>query len=343
MRRRLATAATVVMAAALACAQPAAVGAVEGFFRGKQIRIVLPTAPGGGVSLYGMTIAEFMGRHIPGNPVIVPENRPGAGGVVAASYVYNAAPRDGTVITMLLSSMPLAQLLQPETIKFDSAKFSHIGRIADIPRALIAWHAAGLNTIKDATTREVALGASGKGSVTVIHPALMNALVGTRFRIVTGYRGAGDTYLALERGELQTTTVAWDGLVSGRDRWLKEGLVKVLVRIGHRPIAGLEKVPTLSDLGTSAEDRAMLELALVPSEIGMAISAPPGLPLERLAALRRAFDLTMKDPAFLAFAKKRQIPVVPMSGDALERLIAQGMSTPQPVVRRMNKLIAGLR
>jgi tripartite-type tricarboxylate transporter receptor subunit TctC len=136
--------------------------------------------------------------------------------------------------------------------------------------------------------------------------------------------------------------VAWDALVSGRSHWLKDGLVKVLVRIGHRPIPGLEKVPTLSDLGRSAEDRAMLELALVPSEIGMALSAPPGVPAERLAALRRAFDLTMKDPDFLAATKKRQVPVVPMSGEALERLIAQGLSTPQPVVLRMNKLIAGL-
>lgn len=339
MRRQLATA---TIAALMICAQSAAAMAVEDFSRGKQIRMVLPTAPGGSTSLYGMALGEFMARHIPGHPVIVPEYRPGAGGVVAASYVYNAAPKDGTVITMLLSSMVTMQLLQPDTLKLDTVKFSYLGRIADLPRALIAWHTAGLNSIEDAKTREVALGASGKGGSTVIHPALMNALIGTRFKIVTGYRGAGDTYLALERGELQATTVAWDGLVSERGDWLKNALVKVLVRIGYRKIAGFESVPTLADLGKTAEDRAVLELALVPTEMGQAVAAPPGLPADRLQALQRAFDLTMKDPAFLDFAKKRHMPIAPMTGDELRRLIVQGMNTPQPVVQRMNKLVGGL-
>ncbi len=333
---------TAFLAVAMTCAQPAAASSIEEFFRGKQIKMVLPTAPGGSTSLYGMTLAEFMARHIPGRPTIVAEYRPGAGGVVAASHVYKVAPKDGTTITMLLSSMITTQLMQPEKAKFDTPKFTFIGRIADLPRALIAWHTAGLNTIEDAKTREVALGASGKGSNTVIHPALMNALAGTRFKIVTGYRGAGDTYLALERGELAATTVAWDGLVSERGDWLKEGKVKVLVRIGHRKIKGFEQVPSLIDLGATAEDKAVLALALVPSEIGQAVAAPPGVPADRVAALRRAFDMTMKDPAFLEFTRKRQMPVEPMTGDELRRLVEQGMAVPKSVVQRMIKHIGGL-
>ena len=333
---------TAVIAAAMACAQPGTASTIEEFYRGKQIKMVLPTAPGGSTSLYGFTLAEFMSRHIPGQPTIVPEYRPGAGGVVAASHVYNVAPKDGTTITMLLSSMPTTQLMQPDKVKFDSAKFSFVGRIADLPRALIAWHTAGLNTIEDAKTRETPLGASGQGSNTVIHPALLNAIVGTKFKIVTGYRGAGDTYLALERGELAATTVAWDGLVSERGDWLKEGKVKVLVRIGHRKIAGFEQVPSLSDLGATPENKAVLELALVPSEIGQAVAAPPGVPADRLAALQRAFDLTMKDPAFLEFTRKRQMPVEPMTGDELRRLVEQGMSAPANVVQRTHKLVGGL-
>src|SRR5262245_28799507 len=193
------------VAAGIVIAQPVGAHAVEDFFRGKQIKMVLPTAPGGSTALYGFTLAEFMSRHIPGRPTIVPEYRPGAGGVVAASHVFNVAPKDGTTITMLLSSMVTTQLMQPDTVKFDVRKFTYIGRIADLPRSLIAWHTAGLNTIADARTREVPLGASGQGSSTTIHPALLNALTGTRFKIVTGYRGAGDTYLALERGELAAT------------------------------------------------------------------------------------------------------------------------------------------
>ena len=331
-----------VLAAAIVVLQPDVSAAVEDFFRGKQIKMVLPTAPGGSTSLYGFTLAEFMARHIPGKPVIVPEYRPGAGGVVAASYVYNAAPKDGTVITMLLSSMVTTQLMQPETVKFDNVKFTYIGRMADLPRALISWHTAGLNSIADARTREVPLGASGQGSSTTIHPALLNALSGTRFKIVTGYRGAGDTYLALERGELAATTVAWDGLVAERGAWLREGKVKVLVRIGSRKILGFEQVPSLSDLGSTAEDKAVLELSLVPTDVGQAVAAPPGVPADRLQALQRAFDLTMKDPAFLEFTRKRQMPVEPMTGDELHALVRQGMSAPRSVVERTVKLVGGL-
>jgi tripartite-type tricarboxylate transporter receptor subunit TctC len=331
---------TTIVALAVVFAQPGV--AVEDFYRGRQIKMVLPTAPGGSTGAYGFMLSEFMSRHIPGHPQIVPEYRPGAGGVIAASHVYNVAPKDGTTITMLLSSMLTTQLMQPEKVKFDVAKYSFIGRIADLPRALIAWHTAGINSIEDAKTREIPLGASGQGSQTVIHPALMNALIGTKFKIVTGYRGAGDTYLALERGELPTTTVAWDGLVSERGAWLREGKVKVLVRIGHRKIAGFEHVPSLSSLGKTDADKAVLELALVPSEIGQAVAAPPGMPADRLAALQRAFDLTMRDPAFLEAMKKRQMPVEPMTGEGLRQLIVQGMSTPDAVVQRTVKLVGGL-
>jgi tripartite-type tricarboxylate transporter receptor subunit TctC len=338
-RRRLIIAA---VAGAIVGGQSGAALAVEEFFRGKQIKMVLPTAPGGSTALYGFTLAEFMSRHIPGRPTIVPEYRPGAGGVVAASHIYNVAAKDGTAITMLLSSMVTTQLMQPDTVKFDTRKFSYIGRIADLPRALIAWHTAGLDTIADAKARDVPLGASGQGSSTTIHPALMNALAGTRFKIVTGYRGAGDTYLALERGELAATTVAWDGLVVERGAWLNEGKVKVLVRIGRRKIAGFEQVPSLTDLGTTAEAKAVLELSIVPTEVGQAVAAPPGVPKDRLLALQRAFDLTMKDPAFLEFTRKRQMPVEPMTGDELLRLVEQGINVPAAVVDRTVKLVGGL-
>src|SRR5262245_21226004 len=170
------TLAKAAVTAAIVVLQPGIAPAVEDFFRGKQIKIVLPTAPGGSTSLYGFTLAEFMSRHIPGRPVIVPEYRPGAGGVVAASFVYNAALKDGTVITMLLSSMVTTQLMQPETVKFDTVKFTYIGRMADLPRAFISWHASGVESIADAKTREVPLGASGTGSSTGNHPAHPNAL-----------------------------------------------------------------------------------------------------------------------------------------------------------------------
>lgn len=326
--------------AALSVAAPVAADEIADFYRDKTIRMVMPTAPGGSTALYGTVLGEFMKRHIPGKPNLIQEYRTGSGGLVAANYVYNAAQKDGTVITMLLSSAILTQLIQPDAAKFSIADFGHLGRVADLPRALIAWHASGINTIEDAKKRTVPLGASGRTSVTTIHPALLNQFVGTKFQIVTGYRGAGNTYLALESGEISATTVAWDGLVGHRGDWLKSGQVKVLVRIGDRKMPGYESVPRLVDLGPTAEDKAVLRITLLPAEMGQAVATPPGLPAARFAALRAAFDATMKDPDFLAEAKKRQMVVEPMNGDQLKAMIVDGLNQPEAVLKRARALIA---
>lgn len=277
------------------CAAVAAVALIAGaatadevaeFYAGKQIRMVMPTAPGGSTALYGTVLAEHMKRHIPGEPTIIHEYRTGGGGMLAANYVYNAAPRDGTIMTMLLSSVILSKHLTPASAKFDLDNFSFIGRVADLPRALIAWHESGLETIEDAKNKEVPLGASGRSSVTTIHPMLLNVFAGTKFRIVTGYQGAGNTYLALERGEIGATTVAWDGLVSNRGDWLREGRVKVLARIGDRKMPGYESVPRLIDLVTDPEDRAVMELTLLPMEAGRAAGDAAGQARRPAARLR---------------------------------------------------------
>ncbi|MPY71699.1 MAG: hypothetical protein GEU92_16620 [Alphaproteobacteria bacterium] len=324
--------------AALAAAPPASADAVADFFSGKQIKMIMPTAPGGSTALYGTVLAEHLKRHIPGQPNIIHEYRTGGGGMVAANYVYNAAPRDGTIFTMLLSSVILSKHLTPDSAKFELDGFSFIGRVADLPRALIAWHGAGLDSIEDAKKTEVPLGASGRSSVTTIHPALLNALIGTRFKIVTGYRGAGSTYLALERGEIGATTVAWDGLVGNRGDWLRDGKVKVLARIGARKMPGYESAPRLLDLVSSPADRAVMELTLLPMEAGQAVAGPPGLPADRLRALQAAFDATMKDPAFVAEAKKRQMVVEPMTGPALRDYFVRGAKQPADVVARARAL-----
>lgn len=319
---------------------PAAADEVADFYKGKTIKMVMPTSPGGSTALYGTVIGEYLKRHIPGRPALIHEYRTGSGGIIAANYVFNAAPKDGTVITMLLSSTILTQLIKPKAAKFSVAEFGLLGRAADLPRALIAWHTSGLKTIDDAKKAPVPLGASGRTSVTTIHPALLNEFIGTKFKIVTGYRGAGNTYLALERGEISATTVAWDGLVGNRGDWLKSGKVNVLVRIGARKFPGYENVPSLIDFGPTPEDKAVLNITLLPSEMGQAIATPPGIPAARLAALRAAFDATMKDPAFLAEAKKRKMVLSPMNADDLKAMILAGLKQPEPVLKRARALIA---
>jgi len=325
---------------ALCIATPVAADEVEDFYRDRTIKMVLPTAHGGSTALYGTVFGEHLKRHIPGQPNLIHEYRTGSGGLIAANYVFNAAPKDGSIITMLLSSAILTQLIKPKAAKFSFDKFSIIGRIADGPRALIAWHTSGINTIEDAKKISVPLGASGRTSVTTIHPALLNLFIGTKFKIVTGYRGAGNTYLALERGEISATTVAWDGLISNRGDWLKSGKVKLLALIGARKISGYDSIPRLVDFGRNAEEKAVLTLTQLPSELGQTVAAPPGIPAARVAALRKAFDETVRDPAFLAEAKKRKMVLGPLKSDELKAMIDEGMQQPESVIKRTRELIS---
>jgi tripartite-type tricarboxylate transporter receptor subunit TctC len=301
--------------------------------------MVLPTAPGGSTSLYGLLIGEHLFKHIPGNPNVVAEYRVGAGGVVAANYVYNAAPKDGTVISMLIAGL-LTQDSQPESVRYDSPKFSYIGRAADQPRAFVAWHTSGLATIDDARRKEVALGASGQGSLATIHPSLVNQLYGTKFRIINGYSGAGTTYLALERGEIDATTVSWEGLVAQRSDWLRDGKINVLATIGSRRFTGYEHVPNMSSLGNTEEDKALLAYAAHFADFGQALAAPPDIPEDRLNALRKAFDDLMQDKAFLAAMSEKNVELMPMTGAELQALVVRAAQRPPAIAARLRALVA---
>lgn len=318
---------------------PALADPVAEFYKGKSIRMVMPTSPGGSTSLFGLAMAEHLPRFIPGNPSVAAEYRVGAGGLVAANYVYNAAPRDGTVITMLISGLT-SEDTQPAAVRFETQKFNFIGRASDLPRALIAWHTSGLTHIDDARKVEKTVGASGRGSNANIHPQLINLVYGTKFKMVLGYGGAGATYLALERGEIDATTVAWDGLVAGRGDWLRDGKVKVLLAIGSRKFAGFENVPNFVDLARTPEDRALLEYAAHSADFGQVLAAPPGVPAERVQALRRAFDAMMKDKDFLALAKARKMHLEPMTGEQLQAFVERQAKRPKEVAQRLRAVAA---
>jgi tripartite-type tricarboxylate transporter receptor subunit TctC len=311
---------------------------VAEFYKGKQIRLVMPNSPGGSTTMYGMAVSEFWQKHIPGNPTIALEYRTGASGIAASNYVYSAAPKDGTVMLMMIAGQ-LSQDLEPSGARYDAAKFSYIGRAADLPRAIVAWNASGLKSIEQAREKEYTMGAGSKGSATWLHPALMNMLLGTKFKIVSGYSGAGPMYLALERHEVDSASVGFEGLTTARVDWLRDNKVTVLATVGSRPLAGHPNVPNLAALTKTPEDREMIVYVQHHSDLGQVFVGPPDMHAERLQALRRAFDATMRDPAFLAMAEKRKLEIIPQTGEELQAYAAKLAQRDEKMVNRLRKMV----
>ena len=323
--------------ATLAMATAATADPVADFYRGKSIRLALPNSPGGSTTLYGLTVSEFWQRHIPGNPTIVIEYRTGAGGITASNHMYSVAPKDGIALLMLVAGQ-ISQDIEPESARFDAAKFAYIGRAADLPRAIVAWHASGLKSVEGAREKVYTIGAANRGSVTYLQPAAMNIIAGTKLKIVTGYSGAGPMYLALERGEVDLASVGFEGLTSVRAAWMRDKQVNMIVTIGSRPFPGHESVPNIVDLGRTPEDKEMLSYMSHQSDMGQVFVGPPGMPADRLEALRRAFDATMRDPEFLANAAKKQMEVIPRTGEQMQAFAEQVARRSPEVVARLKKV-----
>jgi tripartite-type tricarboxylate transporter receptor subunit TctC len=323
---------------ALDLPSPARADAVEDFYRGKTITLLIGYTPGGTYDAYGRLVAHFMGNHIPGKPTIVVRNMPGAASRVAAAHLYNVAPRDGTMLATADQSLALAQAMG-EKLQFDATKFTWIGNPSAGNNTTVTWHTSGVKSIEDAKAREITMGATG-GSTSSQYPRAMNSVLGTKFRIITGYPGGNDINLAMERGEVggrgSDSWASWKGT---RPDWLRDHKINILVQIGLTKAPDLPDVPLLMDLASNPEDRAVLRLLSAPSVIGRPIFGPPDVPAERIKALRQAFDATMKDPAFVAELEKAQLELEPTSGEELERLVNEIATTPKPIAQRLADII----
>jgi tripartite-type tricarboxylate transporter receptor subunit TctC len=312
---------------------------VEDFYRGKKIDLIIGYSSGGTYDLYARLVARYLGNYIPGKPLIVPRNMPGAGSRAAANWVYNIAPKDGSVLATADQSLSLQQAVGDKRISFDTTKFIYIGNPNVESNTTAAWAASGIKTIDDAKQREVTVGATG-GSTSSQYPKAMNALIGTRFKIVLGYPGGNDVNLALERGEVEVRgSNSWTSWKATRPDWIAEKKINILVQIGLTKAPDLPGVPLLMELGRNDEDRRLLRLLSASTHIGRPIFTSPGVPADRVAALRTAFDTMMHDPAFLEDAKREKFDIEPTTGQAMQDVVAEMMSAPVGEKERLRKII----
>jgi tripartite-type tricarboxylate transporter receptor subunit TctC len=333
------------LTAALAMAIPASsvrADPVADFYRGKTINLIIGTSTGNDYDFRGRLLARHMGRHIPGEPTIVPQNMPGAGGVKAANYIAAIAPRDGTVVHMIMSNMMSAQAVGAQGMQFDTRKFFWVGNTTSTPNVTNSWFTSGIRSIEEVKTRQLIVGAP-MGTAGVTYATAMNGLLGTKFKIVTGYPGGNEVNLAMERGEVDgRASNSWAAWKSTRPEWVTDKKINVLVQIGLKRASDLLDVPLLFELAGNDSDRQVLTFLSADTAIARALVATPDTPADRVAALRRAFDATMQDPQFLAEAEKAQMDVSPMTGEDAQKIADSIVNTPPDVVARAKVLLGDL-
>jgi tripartite-type tricarboxylate transporter receptor subunit TctC len=309
----------VALVSAAVLASAGAVRAAD-FYQGKTINFIIASAVGGGYDTYSRLIANHIGAHVAGHPSVVPQNMPGAGSIRATNYLYNIAPKDGTAIGMIDQAIYLNQILGTPELKADATKFNWIGRIISNSAVLFAWHTAPVKKIEDAFTNELIVSTSGSASK--LNWTVLNNVVHTKFKIINGYQGTGDSRLAMERGEVHALSMPWSLLKIEYAELLKEKKINLLLQTGADKHPELPDVPRMIDLARNDQDRRLLTLFSSPSTVGRSVVAPPGLPPERVAELRKAFMETIKDPTLVADIKKAQLELDPLSGEELQAAIA---------------------
>jgi tripartite-type tricarboxylate transporter receptor subunit TctC len=306
------------------------------FLRGKTVTFIVPTAPGGGYDTYSRLIARHIGRFLPAQPNVVVQNMPGAAGIRAANYLYNVAPKDGTVIAMLDQAVYLDHVLETPGLAADPAKFNWIGRLLSNSAVLYAWHAARVQKIEDVFLYELIVSTSGTASR--LNWTVLNNVVGTKFKIITGYKGTTDSRLAMIRGEVEALSQPWSLLKLEGEQLLKEKRINLLLQSGAQRNADLPDVPRMIDLAKNDEDRTLLSLFSSPSTIGRSVAAPPGVPAERVAVFRQAFTKAVQDPALKDEVQKLKLDLDPLDGAALQSSISGSGSVSSELIARARRV-----
>jgi tripartite-type tricarboxylate transporter receptor subunit TctC len=311
------------------------------FYKGKNVELYIGYSVGGGYDIYARLLAKHMGKHIPGNPNVVAKNMEGAGSLRLANWLYNVAPKDGTAFGIIGRGTGFDPLLgRSKGAQFDATKYTWIGSANDEVSVCVAWHTTGIRRFEELLSKELTVGGTGAAADTDQFPRIMNGMLGTKMKIVTGYPGGNDVGLAMERGEVNGRCGwSWSSVKATHQKWLDEKRVNVLVQLALQKHPDLPDVPLITDLATTDEQRAIFKLIFARQVMGRPFLAPPGIPPDRAGALRKAFMDTMKDKDFLADAEKGQLEITPVSGEDIQKLVMEIHQTPPEIAKRAGDLL----
>lgn len=325
-------------ALALAVAGPA--HAEDPFYKGRTVTVITSTGAGGQYDTIARAISRHMRTRLDGSPAMVVQNMPGGGNVLATNYMYNIAPKDGTAIATLHNAMPLHQVLDGRGVRFDARRFNWLGSTGPENSAIFAWHTAGVKTFEDVTKKEITLGGTGAGSGIVIFPTVANNILGTKFKIVIGYKSSSEINIAMERGEVASRAFGLSSVFAEyRDRWITPKKIVFLLQIGLKRDKNLPDVPLMQDVARTDEHRAILRLIAAPTALGKPYTAPPDLPADRVAQLRKAFAATLADKAFMGEMTKLNIDIEPMTAEETAQIVNDTINAAPATVAEAKKAL----
>lgn len=329
---------TATAALCLAVSATTAASAQE-FYAGKNLTIVTSTGEGGTYDFSARTMARHLAKHLPGKPNIIVQNMPGGGHMLASNYMYNTAPKDGTVIATVNQSVPTHQVLDGRGVRYDAAKFNWLGALVDRNQTFAVWHTTGVKSIEELKTKEVIAGATGEGSSGFRYPTALNNVLGTKIKIIKGYKSTDEVRVALQRGEVNAQATSLGSYVTENPEWITDKTMVFMVQIGSKRDPLIPDVPLWTELAKTDEDRAVLGLIGGAINIGRPFLAPPDMAPERVALLRKAFDETAHDPGFLADAEKQRLTVIPLTGDEVAQIVKETVNASPSVIERAKKVM----
>ena len=338
--RRISSICAAAMAAALASTAAHAADPIAAAYADKQLKLIVSSSPGGGYDLYARTIARHMGSHLPGDPTIVPQNMPGAGGIKAANYLYTVAPKDGLTIGSLQNTVPFEPMYGTKQASFDPGGFNWLGSPTKEVAFLLVWHAVPVDSLADAKGHQFILGSSGAASTPSFYARVLATVFNLNIKLINGYPGQTESFLAMEKGENEGySSTFWSSLKTAHPDWIADRKIKILVQYALEPHPELKDVPFALDIIANPDDRQLMEVASAPLSLGRPFVAPPGVADERVAALRSALTATFDDPAFKAECATVRLECdAPVSGAETQAIIARMYASPAPVLTRLRHI-----
>ena len=313
---------------------------VQDFYKVRPVTMLIGSGAGGGYDVYARTFARYWTNHIPGHPTIVPKDMPAAAGLAAASTLYNSSERDGSVVGAFTNGAAMDPLFGNAGAHYDALQFKWLGSIGKLENVCATWHTSPVKTIAAARERQVIVAAAGATSNTAIVPKMLNELIGTKFKVISGYDPGSGLTIAVESGEAEGVCgLSWSTMKASRPRWVNDHLLNVIVQMGLNKLRDLPDVPSALDLVSDPENKRVMELVLLRQEAGRPFAAPPGTPADRVEALRQAFAETLSDPGFIAEAEKTELEIDPLTGPEIEKMLAKAYAAPKVIIHRAAALV----